>query len=203
MNFFTLNSLPSMLREAISFRDLAAGQTLFYQDTSASALFVVETGRVKLMRHTPEHRPVTLGIARPGESFAESALFADFYPYGAIAEVASQVIVYPKQLLLVAIRDYPNLAEEIMMALIRHNDALVIRLELRDIRVAHTRVLQYLHYLAGARNPKVVSFDRPFKDVATDIGLAPETLSRALTKLERRGAITRAQNLIALHDSGA
>ncbi|NJL56178.1 winged helix-turn-helix domain-containing protein [bacterium] len=45
--------------------------------------------------------------------------------------------------------------------------------------------------------------DRPLKDIAADLGITPETLSRALTKLERDGAITRQQNAIILRDVSA
>lgn len=232
MDLLSLNQLPTPLHNAmrstfpdgvITFRELASEQTLFWQGDSASALFIVETGRLKIARHTSEGRSITLQIARSGDSLAEGALFSDFYSYGAVAEIASQVIVYPKQSLLQALREHPYLAEDFMTRLARKNSSLVMQLELRDIRAAHRRVLRYLSYLAyiesgnlevvdpekvslenlNVENADVISFDRPLKEVAIDLGLTPATLSRALTRLEREGQITRKQNLIKLRKLSA
>ena len=193
--------LPPALSNAAKFRNLAAGQTLFQASDAASDLFVVETGRIKVCRCTSEDKLVTLELARAHESFAEAALFLETYACTAIAEVDSRIIVYPKQLLLKILGELPELAEELMVQMVRKIQSLEISLELRDIRAAHRRVLRYLRYLAQSQNQRVVSFDRPLKDTAGELGLTPETLSRALTRLEHEGAITREQRLITLNDS--
>jgi CRP/FNR family transcriptional regulator, dissimilatory nitrate respiration regulator len=202
MDLLIIEKLPSRLRQAIATQELVTDQRLFRQGDRASAVFVVRNGRIKIVRITAEGKAVTLQIARRGESFAESALFSEFYSYTAVAEVNSEVIIYPKQPLLSTLRDRPDLAEDFMTLLVRKNDALIVGLELRSIREAHRRVLQYLQYLV-AKDTKVVSFDRPLKDIASDIGLTPATLSRALTRLEREGAIERELNSITVQDSSA
>jgi CRP/FNR family transcriptional regulator, dissimilatory nitrate respiration regulator len=198
MDLLTPTTLPPDLRGVIVRRELVAEQILFRHGDSASALFVVQTGRLKIVSHTPERRLVTLQVVRPGDSFGESALFLDHYPYTAIAEVPSQVLIYPKQPLLAALRQHLDLAEDIMALLVKQNLALMTQLELRDIRAAHRRVLQYLHYLTHPDTPNLVRFDRPLKNIAIDLGLTPATLSRALTRLEQEGTITREQNIITL-----
>jgi CRP/FNR family transcriptional regulator, dissimilatory nitrate respiration regulator len=199
MDLFTFDSLPPALRQAIAIRTLASEQILFRQGDSASAMFIVKSGRLKIVRHTPEGRLVTLQVVRPGDSFGEGALFSEFYAYTAIAEVPSQVVVYPKLLLLAALRERQNLAEDFMTLLVKRNLSLIIRLELRDIQAAHRRVLQYLHYLTQANGSTVITFDRPLKAIATDLGLTPATLSRALARLEREGMISRNQKIIKLN----
>lgn len=203
MDLLTTTTLPPNLRSAIARRELVAEQILFRQGDSASALFVVQTGRLKIVSHTPERRLVTLQVARPGDSFGESALFSDYYPYTAIAEVPSQVLIYPKQPLLAALRQHLDLAEDFIALLVKQNLVLMTQLELRDIRAAHRRVLHYLHHLTNPDTPNVVRFDRPLKNIAIDLGLTPATLSRALTRLEQEGIITREQNIITLQKSSA
>jgi CRP-like cAMP-binding protein len=200
MNLFELDSLPAMLRDAITSRNLAARQILFRRDDAASALFFVKTGRLKVIRHTSESSKLTLQIARPGECLAEGALFSRIYGCEAIAEITSEVLIYPKGPLLSALRNYPDLAEDFMTRLVKQNQSLIMNLELRDIRMAHKRVLQYLRYLAGSNHASVVQFDRHLKDIAIDLGLTPETLSRALTRLEHEGVITRGPSFITLHN---
>jgi CRP-like cAMP-binding protein len=203
MDLLTVDSLPVELRNAIASYDLAAGETLFQQGDTASAFFVVETGRIGLVRYTSGDKIVTFQVAGDGESLAEIALFSDTYLCTAVAEVASRVIVYPKQLLLETLRNYPDLAEDFMAILVRKIQALKFRLELRDIRAAHERLLRYLRYLAQPGEPTIVTFDRPLKDIAVDLGFTPETLSRALARLEREGIITRTRLQIALKNSPA
>ena len=203
MDLLTLDSLPGQLRNAITHRDLARGENLFQQGEETYAFFIVETGRVKLVRYTTEDKVVTFQVAEPGESLAEIALFSDTYSCTAVAEVASRVIVYPKQLLLSALCDNPDLAEDFMAMLVRKIQALKVRLELRDIRAAHERLLRYLRYQVLPGEQNIVNFDRPLKDIAVELGLTPETLSRALSRLEQEGMITRTRLQITLQNSPA
>lgn len=99
------------------------------------------------------------------------------------------------------IRDRLDLAEDFMTLLVTKNNDLIISLELRSIKAAHRRVLQYLRYLVGSIDSNVVSFNRPLKDIANDIGLTPATLSRALTRLQREGTSERESNSITLQNS--
>lgn len=202
MDLLTLDTLPVELRNAIVHRDLAAGENLFQQGDLALSFFVVETGRVRLVRYTSGDKEVTLQIAGSGEGVAEIALFSETYLCTAVAEVNSRVIVYPKEFLLSAIRNNPDLAEDFMAMLVGKIQDLKIRVELRDIRAAHERLLRYLRYQAQS-GQTVVNFDRPLKDIAVDLGLTPETLSRALTRLERDGMITRTRLSITLQNSPA
>ena len=203
MDLLTIGGLPPELRNAITVKELAAEQILFQQGDSASAFFIVETGQLKLVRYISEDTIVTFESVGSGESLAEIALFSDTYPCAAVAEVASRVIVYPKQLILSALRDHADLAEDLRTMLVRKIQVLKVRLELRDIRASHQRVLRYLRYLVQPDHPNIVTFNRPLKDIATDLGLTPETLSRALSRLEREGTITREPGQIRLHNSSA
>lgn len=197
MNLLTIDSLPESLRGAIAFTNLSPGETLFTQGDDATAVFAVETGRVKLVRYTSEGRMVTFEVVRQGEILAESALFLETYPCTAIAEEASRVVIYPQEAIGSALQNYPELAQELTMILINKIQTLKVRLEWFNSRSAHERLLQYLRFLSG--NQTVVNLDRPLKEIAGELGFTPETLSRALARLEQQGAIARNGRLITLH----
>ena len=111
------------------------------------------------------------------------------------------MIRYPKAALISALRVYPDLAETLVTMLAAIIRTLEIRLELRDIRASHQRVLRYLRYQARGNDEGVITFDRPLKDIATDLGFTPETLSRALARLEQEGLILRQDRQIILRPS--
>jgi CRP/FNR family transcriptional regulator, dissimilatory nitrate respiration regulator len=202
MDLVTLATLPDEVRQSITVREFQPGQVLFHQGDPATAFYLVESGRIKLL-HSLEQEALTFQVAATGDSFAEIALFTDTYPITAIADIRSQVIVYPKRLLSEALRTYPALAEDFMMRLVQKMQLLQHQLGLRNIRTAHDRVLRYLRYLAQQEDHTIVRFDRPLKDIATELGLTPETLSRALARLEQEGRISRQNQVITLHNSVA
>lgn len=202
IEFLRPENLPPNVRAEIRYQNLVAGEMLFHQNDPATAIYVVESGRIRLDSYTPEGKFVTLQIVRSKESFAVMSLFDRVYETNATSEVPSRVIVYPKQILLGTLTQNPELAQELMQQLVKHIYALKMRLELREIRAAHDRVLHYLKIIAHFGGI-VITFDRPLKMVALDLGLTPEVFYRTLAQLERRGAISRTRRQITLHQTSA
>jgi len=193
----SLDWLPAAIRERSRVRELAAGETLFRQGDRAFAIFEIERGRLRLIRHTVDSRPVVLHTARAGELFAEAALFATAYHCDAVAAIASDVRVYSKRDLLLAFRTNPPLGERFMAGLAHQIHALRARLEERNIRSARERVL---HHLALAASPdgRTMPLEGTLMDLAAEIGLTPEAFYRTLADLEKEGAIRRTRSGIAL-----
>jgi CRP-like cAMP-binding protein len=197
MDLSNLDSLPAALQSAATFQNLVAEQVLFHEREPAQAIFAVAVGRFRLVRYTSEGQLVTFQVVRAGESFSESALFSDSYNCNAIAEVPSRVIAYPKQILLSVLQERSDFAINFMKRFERKSQWLKSLIELRSIRSARERVLQYLLTLAR-HSPTTLTFDRPLKNVASELGLSPEVLYRTLAQLEREGVITRARGQIIL-----
>ena len=201
MKLLSKNSLPPNLRDRTFIKQLVTGQRLFQQGDSAKYFFIVQTGRFKLIRYVDTSNVINLEFAQAEDSLSDRSIFADIYDSSAIALVDSTVIVYPKQLLLSSLLEYPDLAVDLIAILVKKIQSLQVNLELRNIRLAHQRLLQYLRYLATADNDRVINLDRPYKEIALELGFTPETLSRALLRLEQEGIIDRQQNKIILHNS--
>ena len=196
MELSNVDSLPSLLRNSTANYTFVAGQRLFRQGDRASNFYIVISGRVKLVRHTIEGRMVVLQTIRGGESLGENTIVTNAYSCTAIAEVETRAIAYSQPLLTEAL-DYAELAEDFITKLISKIQSLEVGLELLQIRSAHLRLLQYLQYNAVSN---IVDLDRPLKEVAAELNLAPRTLSRALARLEYEGRITRQGDSIELQD---
>ena len=149
-----LGWLPEQVRRLSKVRTLEAGEVLFRQGDRANAIFEVDHGRMRLIRHTIDNRPIALHTARAGELFAEAALFADRYHCDAVAASAARVHIHPKRPLLAAFRNDPALSERFMATLAKQIHALRSRLEGRNIRSARERVLNYL--VSRGRAPTAV-----------------------------------------------
>jgi CRP/FNR family transcriptional regulator, dissimilatory nitrate respiration regulator len=196
MNVLNSKPLLMLLQGAIAYRDLVNGQTLFYQGDRAESVFVVESGKVRLAHFTHEGKVIQHYDAVAGESFAEAALFNSIYDCAAIAAIPSRVMVLPKEMLLKTLEQQPTLAMEVMAQLAKRAYDTKVLLNLRSIRSPRDRVLHYLQLVAQSNK---VSLERPFKDIAEEIGIAPEVFSRALSSLEQEGVISRSQRDIDLH----
>ena len=75
-----------------------------------------------------------------------------------------------------------------------------MRLELRGVQSARKRLLQYIA-LSTPDGTSAMPLDRPFKFMAEDLGLAPETFYRTLAELEKNGLISRTRNSISVVSS--
>lgn len=178
-------------------RRLEAGEVLFRQGDSVSAIYMVDTGRVRLVRWLEDGASVAMHVARPGDSFAEAALWADAYHCDGIAEVASTVVAVPKTDLLAALEADPQAALVFARALAAHVRGLRAQLELRNIRSAGERILAWLR-LRSSGDPPEVELDRPWTEIAAEIGLTHEAIYRSLAGLERDGRIVRSDGRIRL-----
>jgi len=194
------NPLPASLEAGSAVRVLAPGELLFRQGGPAVAIYKVESGRLRLIRRTVDDHLVILHTARRGEFFAEASLFADAYHCDAVAAVPSSVRVYPKQKAMEAMRKDPALAEAFMARLARQLQELRARMELRNIRSARDRVLQYLRLRAGVQG-RSIPVEGQLQDIAAEIGMTREALYRTLAALETEGCLTRTETAILLEKS--
>jgi len=196
----SLDALPPSLEAGGVIRLLAPGELLFRQGDPATAIYKVESGRLRLIRRTVDDHLVILHTARRGEFFAEASLFADAYHCDAAAAAQSSVRVYPKEIVINILRTDPALAEAFLARLARQLQELRARMELRNIRSARDRVLQYLRLRAGIGG-RSIALDGELQDIAAAIGITREVLYRTLAALETEGHLTRTETAILLKNS--
>ena len=197
-----IDLIPTTLEAESNVRVLAAGERLFQQGDPATAIYRVESGRLRLIRRTIDDHLVILHTARRGEFFAEAALFADVYHCDAVAALPARIRVYPKAKVLGALRAEPALAEAFMARLARQLQELRARMELRSIRSARDRVLQYLRLHTDAYG-RGVAIEGQLQDIAAEIGMTREALYRTLAALETEGLLVRTETAIVLKKTGS
>ena len=211
MKLNRINSLPPILREYSLVQNMAKGQRLFRKGDRADYLYLIQQGRFQEISYPDDKTMTVLQILNQGDTLGEISLLFDNYSSTAIAKVDSQVVAYPKAILLETLNQYPLLMVEIITILCQKIYELQMRLEWHNISLADRRVLEYLNYQLQkiTRNNQeqsltsTVILDAPLQEIAAELGFVPGTLSRALAKLEAEQKISRNKNQITLHDDVA
>jgi CRP/FNR family transcriptional regulator, dissimilatory nitrate respiration regulator len=192
--------LRTVLEPLARVHELARNEYLFRQGEAVATVYEVLAGRMRMVRRTIDDHLVVLHTARAGELFAESSLFADVYHCDAVAAAPSQLRAYPKPEFIAALRAAPVGWEPITARLAHQLQHLRTQMEMRNIRSARERVLQYLRLHSDAR-ARSVRIEGEFQDLAADLGLSREALYRTLARLESDGAIGRDEKRIVLKKS--
>ena len=177
--------------QALERRSLARNEALFRQGEKVTAIYFVETGRLRLERRTFDGRTLVLGTTLSGNFFVEAALFADIFHCDAVATEPSKVCIYPKAAVLNALRADPGNAMSFLSLVAHQVIELRHRLEIMKVRSAKERVMLYLDLNAG-RDGRTVDLRSQLQDIASELGLTREVLYRTLASLEQAGAIERA-----------
>lgn len=180
---------PALAGVTPRMRRIAAGEVLFRQGDRTAGIYTLAAGRVRLLRVTPDGTPVTLHLARPGETFAEAALFSARYHCDAVADADSLVGLYPKAALTAQLSGDAAALWQFAGDLARRLQGLRSRYELRQIRSAPERVLQYLRLRCDADGG--FHSEGTLKDIAVELGMSHEALYRALATLAAQGRVLR------------
>jgi len=180
------HSLSGISSEKIT---LSKGASLFHQTQPVVNFFYVKIGKIKLIRDTIEGGQTLIYVALAGESLAEASLFSDTYHCSAIADAASEVVVYKKTELLAHLEhDVFAMKSMLKMFAQQVRDLRTIN-EIKNIHIAKERILAFMNYEMNEHQE--LYLDMSLKDMAYKIGLAHETFYRELKKLEQEGLLLR------------
>lgn len=184
-----------------SLRRFAAQEALFRQDAAAVGLYVVATGKVAVTRLGADGQGRLLHLFGPGEVVGEVPAFAGgAYPAEATAAGEATALFLLRDDLLAVGRDRPEVLLAMLATLsqrLRHFVALVDDLSLKDIPA---RLAARLLALAEVQGGDTVILPLAKRELAAELGSAPETLSRLLRKLQDGGVIAVSGRRILLRD---
>ncbi len=180
----------SALRPHLRGIELSPHQRLFAQGDRAKAFFIVQTGTIKLFRLSSQGQEKIMRAVSAGQSFAESILFMEppRYPVNAEAiEHCALLAIEREAYLRVLEQSFETcrvLMTQMTQRILAHWD------EIETLSM-HGSVQRLARYLMRAGRPHATEMRLPLAktQIAAQLGLAPETLSRGLRALSRQGAI--------------
>jgi CRP/FNR family transcriptional regulator, cyclic AMP receptor protein len=191
------------LATVVTRRSVARGATIMVAGDQTDSLYIILSGRLKLMMSDAEGKEVILSILGPGEFFGEMGLIDDS------PRSASVLAIEPCELLSIAKRDFNKcLAENFEMAMavmrglvrrLREADRKIGSLALLDV---YGRVARLLLDMADTVDgQKMVTKRLPKQDIAKMIGASREMVSRVMKDLQLGGYIEMRGSTIVLHES--
>ena len=188
-----LKSLPeqhvdTLLSHAI-WRQYDRGETIFLQEEEAKAVHVVLAGWVKLFRMSPTGAEAVVSVFTRGESFGEAVALRNVpYPVSAEAVSPCEIMHIPSPLLLSLMREDPQIGISILAATFTHLHSLVAQLEQLKAQTGAQRVAEFLLNLCECKAGECdveLPYDKML--IAGRLGMKPESLSRAFSRLKSVG----------------
>ncbi|WP_299351228.1 Crp/Fnr family transcriptional regulator [uncultured Shimia sp.] len=192
-NSLLMRSLPEqhvdlLVTKAI-WRHYDRGETLFLQDEEATAIHIVLDGWVKLYRMTPSGSEAVVSVFTRGESFGEAVALRNMpYPVSGESATPSEVMHIPSSVLIDLIKRDAEVGLSILSSTFNHLHSLVAQLEQLKAQTGAQRVAEFLLDLSrGETGGCTVTMPYDKVLIAGKLGMKPESLSRAFSRLKQVG----------------
>jgi CRP/FNR family cyclic AMP-dependent transcriptional regulator len=194
------------LRTRMADLDVARGRTIFHEGDPGDALYVVLTGKIKLVRHAPDGRENLLAVLGPAEMFGELSVF-DPGPRQTTATAVTKARV--KRLLQAEVgpwlAEHPEVALSLLHQLaarLRRTSETAADLVFTDVPGRVAKALLELSQRFGVSGPDGlrVHHDLTQEELAQLVGASRETVNKALAEFAQRGWIKLEQKSVTLTD---
>jgi len=191
------DSQASAVSDAIVKRRYRRGENIVEQGKKSNALFIMLTGRARVISGDGRGREVILAILHPGDYIGEMSLI-DNEPHSATvqAEIQTDVLELARVDFARCLPENTSMAYAVMKGLVqrlRHADRQIQSLALMDVYGRVARALLE----AGAPQADGTRFIRTKvsrSDMAKMVGASREMVSRVMKDLEHRGFIEQLEN---------
>jgi CRP-like cAMP-binding protein len=186
-------------------RSVPAGAEVFRHDEPARSLVLVRNGDVALGWRTADG---VFHIERPvrGPAWLDqaSAWLEGTHAMDALASAEAVVVELPRDALLPVLERYPGLARRLIASLAREAHALAANTHELMHKDAPARFAAWLAQRCdadeGASQHAVVRLGERKRDIASQLAITPETLSRLMRSLSRQGIISVAGYTVQVLD---
>lgn len=176
------------IAEIASSRSYEKGDTVYMAGDMGGTLFVLHTGRVKLFRLNANGKEQVLRLVEPGEFFGELSLFSSL-PLTDNAQVLETTTMCTLQgeRLKELMAKYSSIAFKVMDELSRRLEKAENRIETISFSSVTKRVTGALLDMSQGKEEILLPMTKG--DLASQLGMSQETLSRKLATLQEEGLI--------------
>lgn len=186
-------------------RTYSKGELLFTEGETCTGLFIVETGRVRIFKSSPNGREQVLTVEGPGSSVAELPLFdGGNYPASTAAMVDSKIYFISKQDFHSLCLIHPQVPLKVLKIVGGRLRKLVAIIEELSFTTVRSRLISVLVRLAqsGKKTPEGIEVQLPpsNQELASEIGTVRELVSRNLSRLQAEELIIMKAKTVIIPD---
>jgi len=204
LNYFARldDQVLEAVADVVHTRQYAPGQIIFLEGDPCAGFFVVQSGRVKIFKTSPEGREQSLHFVGTGRSFNDVAVLdGGPNPATVMAVEPTTCLVIDRDSMVRLVQTYPALAMaviESIAARARHLVELVEDLSFRSVQARLAKLLLEQAQASGREDqvPRLMTQ----QEMAARLGTVREVVSRALRALEDRGVIRIQRHRIVILD---
>jgi CRP/FNR family transcriptional regulator len=168
---------------------------VFHEGDPGDACYIISQGSCRVTRQHSDGRAITLATLGPGAIFGELAMFDGEHRSASVeATEATELLALPAGDMRGLIREHPDMAEKLVIALIRRLREANERISRQSFQTVPSRVAGVLNQLLAEEGatPLVrdgVTIRLRQSDLAQMAGTSRESVSRFLATLERAGVV--------------
>lgn len=194
------DNLQALLRP----RSVDKDEFLFFEGDPADTLYLVRSGRIKILKHSDTGKEMLLEIVSAGDTVGETGVLdGGVYPVSAQAMEPSQVWGIPRADYLRALDEHPDLALQTARSLGKrlqeaYQTMLSLAVERVERRIA--RVLLKLAAATGQRTHEGIAIGATVtrQDIADMTGTTVETAIRVMSRFTKHGILRSRRGRITL-----
>lgn len=177
----------AVLAEKGTLRSLKTREMLFHEGFEGNAFFLLIEGSIKVYKTTYDGRETVIKNVRPGEIFGEVILFEnDRYSASGVATTPTKVLVMPRDSFMKMLDDRA-VRDDFVKSILKKLRYLTGRMHYLTSFDVEERFFRYLREHYGEQEQYRIDLSK--KDFAAAIGTIPETMSRLILRLTKRGII--------------
>ena len=174
-------------KERLIFKELRKGETLFYENDRCGEIGIVKYGKLFITSYPENGNPVIYNRLKEDDMFGNNLLFSSqpFYKGDVIAESDSGIILIKKDVLIGFLEENTDFLLTYLQIQADSGKRLHSRIRLLSIDSAQERFITYLR-----ENGNRITFNS-VSDLADDLFIRRETLSRLLSKLIKNKVVIK------------
>ena len=187
------------------------GEVIFHEGSTDKRMYLLEAGRVKLVRHSDDDRVQLLSIHAPGEVLGEIPVFDPSGGPRTASAVAmangTRVVWLDHDALFAWLDHHSRVAVDMLQVLarrMRENNERISDLVFKDVPARLAKTLLNLSTRFGEPVPEGVKVphDLTQEELAQLVGSSRETVNKALMDFANRGWIAREGRSIIIYQPG-
>ncbi len=179
-----------------------AGEFIVRESDEVRAFYVVVSGRVKIFKSSAQGREQTLYIINQGEPFCLCTAFeGGISPVNATALELSRILVFPGPLLENLAQREPTLLFNMLLVISRRLRESMQIIENLALKEAPGRVAAFvIHTVQAVGENNAAPLTITQRELAKMLGVTPETLNRALRRMQDEGLLSLDRNMVKALD---